>query len=198
MENIETLKYPFNKMTPTQIVDLANKINELIINHGRTIMIEINGNYYDRSDKKQEDYICLASYIKFLGKEVEFYQKYSSRFKSIGLCVPSEYEFINALISKIEKCIDFYINENVRPWPIDILNSLKQSDEIYEVQGYLYNIIDLLLKEKNYQVKPGSAISLEKKDFSYDKIDLSCLVNCLVNELELNNEKKLILSKNNK
>lgn len=192
MENIETLKYPFNNLTIDQIIYISNRINPLIVNHGRTIMIKINGNYYDRSNKEQEDYICLASYIKFIGKEVEFYQKYSSRFKSIGLCVPSEYEFINALISKIEECIDFYIGKNMRPWPIDILKNLNQTDEVYELENSLYDIIDLLLKEKNYRVKPGSVNVLEEYNFSYDKKDLSCLVN----DLENNNEKKLILSKN--
>ena len=85
----------------------------------------------------------------------------------------------------------------MRPWPIDILNNLNQTDEVYELENSLYDIIDLLLKEKNYQVKPGSINVLEKYNFSCDRKDLSCLVNDLVNHSEINNDKKLILSKNN-
>lgn len=198
MENNETLKYPFNNLTIEQLMDIANKINIRETNHGRTTMVEIKGNYIDRSNKEFKDYICMVSYIKFIVKEIEVYQESCINLKNKGLEVPTIYQFVNGLITKTEQCINSCINKNKRPWPIDILSNLNQITKVFEFNLILYDVIDLLLKEKNYCTKAESATEIEELDSSYIKKDLSEIVNELLNDLEIKETKKLILSKENK
>ena len=198
MENNETLKYPFNNLTIEQLMDISNKINIRETNHGRTTMVEIKGNYYDRSNKEFEDYICMVSYIKFIVKEIEVYQESCINLKNKGLEVTTIYQFVNGLITKTEQCINSCINKNKRPWPIDILSNLNQITKVFEFNLILYDVIDLLLKEKNYCTKAESATEIEELDSSYIKKDLSEIVNELLNDLEIKETKKLILSKENK
>ena len=198
MENNETLKYPFNNLTIEQLMDIANKINIRETNHGRTTMVEIKGNYIDRSNKEFKDYICMVSYIKFIVKEIEVYQESCINLKNKGLEVPTIYQFVNGLITKTEQCINSCINKNKRPWPIDILSNLNQITKVFEFNLILYDVIDLLLKEKNYCTKAESATEIEELDSSYIKKDLSEIVNELLNDLEIKETKKLILSIENK
>ena len=198
MENNETLKYPFNNLTIEQLMDIANKINIRETNHGRTTMVEIKGNYIDRSNKEFKDYICMVSYIKFIVKEIEVYQESCINLKNKGLEVPTIYQFVNGLITKTEQCINSCINKSKRPWPIDILSNLNQITKVFEFNLILYDVIDLLLKEKNYCTKAESATEIEELDSSYIKKDLSEIVNELLSDLEIKETKKLILSKENK
>ena len=198
MENNETLKYPFNNLTIEQLMDIANKINIRETNHGRTTMVEIKGNYIDRSNKEFKDYICMVSYIKFIVKEIEVYQESCINLKNKGLEVPTIYQFVNGLITKTEQCINSCINKNKRPWPIDILSNLNQITKVFEFNLILYDVIDLLLKEKNYCTKAESATEIEELDSSYIKKNLSEIVNELLSDLEIKETKKLILSKENK
>ena len=75
-------------------------------------------------------------------------------------------------MNSINECIDIYAAKGERPFPYHILEYLGQNDKNVEEYMYeLYDIIELILKQKGFKIKSGHYQELENTD--RDTTDLS-------------------------
>ena len=91
------------------------------------------------------------------------------------------------------------ITNNQRPWPTDILNSIGQSNVNLNFDSMLYDIADLLMKQKEVKVKDDDPYTLEED--ATIKPELSSLADKLLESPNLhdsNLEKSQTLIKTNK
>ena len=95
---------------------------------------------------------------------MKLYHIYNHHMNMMGLIVPDIYQYIRTLITKINECIDIYIKNNKRPYPRDILSYIGQNYRELNFDGILYNVIELLMKEKGVKVKSGYPDELESID----------------------------------
>lgn len=184
----EKFGYPFEKFTLKQIIDLSNRIEVMETNHGRSLSTKVNGDWYDRNLKEKEDYFQLLSYVKFLGEEIKQYFLFNYHMQSIGLEIPNVYEYVRLLIAGVDEQIDFHLNHNRRPWPEYILSGLGQNYRKLKMDAILYDIADLLMKDKGYQVKSDSPYEVEKIESSIEKKDLSIVAQSMLEILNLSDE----------
>lgn len=178
--------YPFEGFTLKQIIDLSNIIDILETNHGHSLSTRINGIWYDRDSQENEEYFQLLSYIKFLGEEIQKYFLLSYHMQTIGFEVPDVFSYVRNLTSKVNNCIDNHLLKNERPMPSDILSYIGQNHRELNMDGILNDVIDLLIKDKGYQVKKDSPFKVEK--INTKKKDLSIIASSLLEILELNYE----------
>lgn len=180
--------YPFQEYTLKQIIDLSNRIEIMETNHGHTLCTRVNGDWYDRNYGENEDKFQLLSYIKFLGEELKHYFLLNCHMKSIGFEFPNVYSYVRNLISRVNECVDYHLKYGRRPWPSDILSSLGQNYRELNMDGMLYDVADLLMKQKGYKVKSGCPDIIEKIDASEERKDLSIVAQTLLEILELSDE----------
>lgn len=91
------------------------------------------------------------------------------------------------------------ITNNQRPWPTDILNNIGQSNVNLNFDSMLYDIADLLMKQKGIKVSNCDPYTL--KEDTTTRSDLSALANKLLespNLQDINLEKNQTLVKTNK
>lgn len=184
----ENFDYPFENYTLKNFIDLANKVDIIECNHGHSIITKINEKWYDRDTKENEEYFQLLSYIKFISEEIKEYFLINYHMQVMGLEVPDIYAYVRALIKNITSSVYYQIKNNQRPWPINILNSIGQNDENLNFNLMLFDIADLLMKQKGVKVKSGSFDTLEQIDISINKKDLSVLSEKLLKILDLSDE----------
>ncbi len=134
------------------IVRLSNRVIISSINHGHSLRMVVNGQQVDTD--YGEEYIGLLSYIKFLGEKIENYYKNLYKMTMLGLECPTITAYISAIRKNIDKSIDDNIKEKNRPWPMDLLSYIGDTKEEVSEEYFieLYQIIDLLLYEKGYEV----------------------------------------------
>ncbi|MGN1323551.1 MAG: hypothetical protein ACI4VT_06105 [Bacilli bacterium] len=186
--------YPFQEYTLKQLIDLSNRIEIMETNHGHTLCTRVNGDWYDRNYGENEDEFQLLSYIKFLGEELKQYFLLNYHMKSIGYMkfngfeLPNAYSYIRNLISRINECVDYHLKYGKRPRPADILSSLGQNYRELKMDGILYDVADLLMKQKGYKVKSGCPDTIEKIDAIGERKDLSIVAQTLLEILELSDE----------
>lgn len=178
--------YPFQDLSLNQIVALSKRIFVNKINHGHSSYTMVNGDIV--TDKNDSNYVCLLSYIKFLGKQIDQYYKNLYKMRMMGLDYPDVYTYINKLMSNIDECINQNIEKGKRPFPVDIIDYLGQDrDGIEEYDAMLYRVIDLLLKEKGYKIKSGEHY-MELEKIEKDDTDLSNLVSKLLKITDMSYE----------
>lgn len=171
--------YPFQNLSLKEIIDISDRV---YIKHSSEIFV--NGDLV--IDENNRDYTNLLSYIKFLDKQIKQYFLNAYQMKIMGFDYPNVYEYVNKLIANINICIDENIKNNCRPQPIDIINYLGQEKKsIDKYRDALYNIIDLLLKEKGFKIKGGFYYCREIEPTNQEVEDLSVLSNNLLELLEL-------------
>lgn len=171
--------YPFQNFSLKEIIDISDRIH---VKHSSEIFV--NGDLVINEDN--ENYINLLLYIKFLGEQIKQYFLNAYQMKIMGFDYPDVYEYVNRLIANINMCIDDNIKNNRRPLPIDIINYLGQERKNIDKYNYaLYNIIDLLLKEKGFKLKNGFYYRREIEPTNQEVEDLSVLANNLLKLLEL-------------
>lgn len=181
----EEFDYPFEDFTLKNIIDLYDKIEIMETNHGHSLSIKINGKWYDRESKEHENYFRLLSYIKFLGEEIKRYFLFTYHLQILGCKVPNVYEYVRNLISQINNSIDFFIENNKRPWPSYILSNIGQNPKEIDFDELLYDVIDLLLNDKGFRIKWGSPDEIEELDKPDQKSNLSLLATQLLEILDL-------------
>lgn len=181
------LPFPFQKLSLKQIVDLSNRININVTNHGHSSDIIVNGDIV--SGENDKTYIGLLSYIKFLGIQIEQYFLNSYQMKMLDFDYPDIHPYIKHTIYNIRKCIDCNIEIGRRPFPVDILKYIGQNNKDIELYDhYLYNIIDLLMKEKGYKIKSGFEYYREIEPTEKNTEDLSILSTNLLKILEVSDK----------
>ena len=181
----ENFGYPFETFTLKQVIDLSNRVEIMETNHGNSLMTRVNGDWYERN--ADEDYFQLLSYIKFLGEEIKQYFLYSYQMQMMGFEVPNVYLFTRTLISKVNECVDYYIKDNIRPYPCDILSYIGQNSRKLNFNGILYDVVDLLMRDKGVKIKSGSPNQLESIQ-TEEKKDLSKMAMQLLKILDLSDE----------
>lgn len=184
----EKLDYPFDNYTLKNFIDLANKVDIIEGNHGHSISIKVNGEWYDRNSHENEEYFQLLSYIKFISEEIKRYFLMNYHMQAMGFLIPDIYSYVRALIKNINASVDYQVENNQRPWPSDILSSIGQNNRKLNFDGMLYDIANLLMKQKGVKVKSGSPDTLEQIDSSINKKDLSVLSDKLLRIFDLSDE----------
>lgn len=182
----DDMGYPFNEITLKQINDIANRINDK--RYGSKI--EINGELYEID--KDNPYIQLINYIKFLNKEIDIYWKNIYSLKLLGFEVPDIYAYLRNIIYKINQCIDTNLKNNQRPHSFDIMNEIGQN-MIYtqneeEYSDLLYSVIKLLMKDKNMKAVPGTICEIQPINEKEKIPSLPTLVSNLIKILEVSDE----------
>lgn len=179
--------YPFENFSLKQIIDLANRVEIMETNNGHTLSIKVNGEWYDRNSNENQEYFQLLSYVKFLGEQIKSYFIINYHMQAIGFKVPDLYEYVRTLISKLNECVDFYLEHNRRPYPSDILSGLGQNYREKKYDGILYDVVYLLMKDKGYKIKSDSHDETEMVN-PQDNTDLSIVALELLELLKLSDE----------
>ncbi len=180
--------YPFENFTLKQIIDLSNRIEIMENNQGNSLITRVNGKSYDRRNIKEEEYFQMLSYVKFLGEEIKQYFLINYHMQSLGFEVPNVYDYVRLLMSRVNECVDFHLSHNRRPWPSYILSGLGQNYRDLKIEGILYDVADLLMKERGFKVKTGSPDEIERINESVEKKDLSIVANDLLKILKVSDE----------
>lgn len=180
--------YPFENFTLKHIIDLSNRIEIMENNQGHSLITRVNGESYDRRNKKEEEYFQTLSYVKFLGEEIKQYFLMNYHMQSLGFEVPNVYDYVRLLMSRVNECVDFHLSHNRRPWPSYILSGLGQNYRELKMDGILYDVADLLMRERGFKVKSGSPDEIERINESVEKKDLSIVANDLLKILEVSDE----------
>lgn len=197
--NSKTFSYPFENYTLKNFIDLGNKIDIIEANHGNSSYTRINEKWYDRSKHKNDEYFKLLSYVKFISEEMKMYFLTSYHMQVMGFEFPDVYSYVNALMNNITTYINQQIANNQRPWPTDILSNIGQTSTNATFDSMLYDIADLLMKQKEVKVKDDDPYTLEED--ATIKPDLSSLADKLLESPNLhdsNLEKSQALVKTNK
>ncbi len=184
----ENFGYPFENFTLKQIIDLSNRIEIMETNHGHSLSTKINGEWYNRQSKEHEDYFKLLSYIKFLGEEIKKYFLINYHLQVLGFEPPNIYEYIRKLINKVNNTINLCIEYDIRPWPTYIISSIGQDNRELNIDGILFDVVDLLLNDKGFKSKSGSIDEIEVFDKPNSKSSLSVLAMQLLKILDLSDE----------
>lgn len=191
LPNVYLLKknfdYPFENFTLKQIIDLANRVEVIETTQGHISSMKVNEDWYDRNSDENQEYFQLLSYVKFLGEEIKRYFLLSYHMQTMGFKVPDLDEYVRTLISKLNKCVNFYLEDNRRPYPSDILSGLGQNYREVKLDGILYDVIYLLMKDKGYKIKSGSRDEIEMAN-PQDDTDLSIVAQELLELLKLSDE----------
>lgn len=184
----ESFDYPFQNYTLKNFVDLAGRVDIHESNHGHSISTKINGEWYNRNSQENEEYFQLLSYVKFISEEIKMFFLLSYHMQSMGFETPDIYLYVRTLIKNINASINYQIENNQRPWPANILSSIGQNNRELNFDGMLYDIADLLMKQKGVKVKSGSPDSLVEINPSINKKDLFILSDKLLKILDLSDE----------
>lgn len=180
------LHYPFESFSLKQIVDISNRVEIIGTNNGHSSDIIVNGNLVEGINDGV--YVELLSYIKILGNEIKEYYLNSYHMYMMGFDYPDVFAYINAFMDNIDECVNKSINNNERPFPIDILRYTGKTKFLDEYGNPLYDVIDLLMRQKGVQAKSGFEHYKEIEPVSESDVDLSDLSSKLIKILEVTDE----------
>lgn len=179
--------YPFQNFSLKQIVEISNRIEIHETNHGHSSNILVNGDIV--SCDNDVNYPGLLSYIKFLGEQVKQYFLNAYQMKMMGFDYPDVYSYVRSLMNNVNECIENNIKNNNRPFPVNVIEYLGQDRKSVEKYNHaLYNIIDLLMKEKGFKIKGGFKHYKEIEPIEKNVEDLSIISINLLKILELSDE----------
>lgn len=180
------LYYPFESFSLKQIVDISNRVEIIETNHGHSSDMLVNGNLVE--GENDSSYIELLSYIKILGSEIKKYFLNSYHMYMMGFDYIDVFTYINAFMDNIDECINKSINDNKRPFPIDILRYMGKTQFLDEYGSALYDVIDLLMRKKGVKAKSGFEQYEEIEPALESDEDLSNLSSKLIKILEVSDE----------
>lgn len=147
-----TLPYPFQKYSLKNITDLARRISINETNQGHSFNVTFDGK--DVSDIYNAFCVELFVYIKFLGNRIEEYFRNLYHMRMIGLGYPDVKKYLKALVKNITECVDSYIKDGNRPFPINVIEYFGQGDgELGKYEDELYSIINLMLRERGLKAR---------------------------------------------
>lgn len=189
--------YPFEKYTLKQIIDLSNRVEIVETNQGHSLRTKVNGDWYDRDVKENENCFKLLSYIKFLGEEIKQYFLLSYHMQVMEFEAADVYSFfrkinvyayVRQLIRKVNECVDKCISDCKRPLPADVLSFLGQNYMDENMNGILYDVISLLLTSKGYEIDSENPNKVNQITDLKSIPDLSKLAKQLLQILDLSDE----------
>ena len=147
------LPFPFEDYSLGQIVAISDAISIEETNHGHSSSLYFGDMCLD--EEKDKNLINFFAYAKFVGSQIDNYFMNSYKMKILGFDYPNVYEYVSSLMNNINDCIDNFIKEGKRPFPIHILEYIGQSENINIYNHALFDIIELLLASKNYKIGSG-------------------------------------------
>lgn len=180
------LCYPFQNFSLKQIVDISNRVEIVETNHGHSSEMLVNGDLVVGGNNCT--YIELLSFIKILGKEIKEYYSNCYQAYLLDFNYPNVIAYINHFMYNIAVCISKSISNNERPFPIDILRYTGKTKFLDEYGTPLYDVIDLLMRQKGVQAKSGFEHYKEIEPVSESDVDLSILSGKLIKILEVTDE----------
>lgn len=180
------LHYPFESFSLKQIVDISNRVEIIETNHGHSSDIIVNDSLVDGINDSV--YIELLSYIKILGNEIKEYYLNCYHMYIMGFDYPDVFAYINAFMDNIDECINKSIDNRKAPFPIDILRYTGKTKFLDEYGSALYDVIDLLMRQRGVKPKSGFEHYDEIEIVSKSDEDLSNLSSKLIKILEVIDE----------
>lgn len=180
------LHYPFESYSLKQIVDISDRVEIIGTNNGHSPDMIVNGNLVEGVN--DSTHIGLLSYIKILGNEIKQYYLNSYHMYMMGFDYPDAFAYINAFMDDIDECINKSINNNKRTFPIDVLRYTGKTKFLCEYGSALYDVIDLLMKQKGMKPKSGFEHYEEIEPVTRSDEDLSSLSSKLIKILEVTDE----------
>lgn len=193
----ENFGYPFKEYTLKQIIDLSNRVEIVETNQEHSLRTKVNGDWYDRDVKENENCFKLLSYIKFLGEEIKQYFLLSYHMQVMEFEAADVYSFfrkinvyayVRQLIRKVNECVDKCISDCKRPLPADVLSFLGQNYMDENMNGILYDVISLLLTSKGYEIDSENPNKVNQITDLKSIPDLSKLAKQLLQILDLSDE----------
>lgn len=194
----ENFGYPFEEYTLKNIIDLANRIEVMETNHGHSLRIRINGEWYKRDEAELEDYFKLVSYIKFLGEEIKQYFLLSYHMQAMGFEVPDVYEYVRIITGKLLDYVSNCTAISNRPIPSEFLKFIGQSSIETDISGILYDALNLLLNEEGYEIDKENPNKVKIIDNNKDRPDYSKLAVDLLRILDVTDEELKQTEKENR
>ena len=91
-------------------------------------------------------------------------------------------------MERLNEYVDFHLEHNRRPWPQYILSGLGQNSRELKMDGILFDVADLLMRQKGYKVRSGSPDEIEMIDTKNAKQDLYIIAHQLLELLKLSDE----------
>lgn len=180
--------YPFEEYTLKNIIDLANRIEVMETNHGHSLRTRINGVWYDRDSKENDEYFKVLSYVKFLGEEIKQYFLLSYHMQAMEFAVPDIYTYVRTITGKL---LDYISNCTCilnRPIPSEFLKFIGQSSIETDMSGILSDALNLLLNEEGYEVDKENPNKVKIIDNNKDRPDHSKLAVDLLRILDVTDE----------
>lgn len=196
---------PFQEYSLKQLVDLSNRICVNDTNHGHSHIMIVNGEIVE--DSYESNYRSLLLYVSFLGRNITEYIKLQSELRKKDLDYKKIYEYVSYLMNGIQNCISKNINNNVKTYPVDIVDYLgKERDSLDVFNHEIDGIIDLMIKQSTNEIDSSVLsdisnkllkileVSEEEVESRYDSINETWIINPINIESWLN-EKNLTRSK---
>ena len=200
-EEPRMLKYPFNKLSLEQVIEISKRVFPIYTYDSRTEKIEVNGDVV--TNDNDNIYVCLLQFIMLIANQ---YKKCEELLFKID-----RYNYINEIISNTTNYINSCLNNDIEPCPSEIIeNSLLEScrldctilSNLIEIYGFALNRMTYLIKvaktdnnlnlsDEAYKLLKILELSKEelkakyrKNSESYDitKIDLDTWLNDSVNK----------------
>lgn len=145
--------YPFESFTLRDFIYIGNNTDIFRTNNGKstttTVTIDKEKKIIDRENN--EEYVELLGYIKFISQQIRKYFLMSYRMQMMGYEFPDVYEYVRRLIEKINENINESIKNNETPLPYNILSSLGMDNSEIGPIYQLYDIIDVIMREKEQE-----------------------------------------------
>ncbi len=184
----ENFGYPFEEYTLKNIIDLASRIEVIETNHGHSLSMQINGEWYKRDEEELEDYFKLLSYIKFLGEEIKQYFLLSYHMKAMRFEVPDIYTYVRTITGKLLDYVSNCTAISNRPIPSEFLKFIGQSSIETDMSGILYDALNLLLNEEGYEIDKENPDKVKIIDNNKHRPDYSKLAVDLLRILDVTDE----------
>ena len=142
--------YPFESFTLRDFIHIGNNTDIFRTNNGKstTTTVKIDGKRKLIDRENNEEYVELLGYIKFISEEIQKYFLMSYHIQMMGYEFPDVYEYVRRLIEKINENINESIKNNETPLPYNILSSLGMDNSEIEPIYQLYDVIDVIMREK--------------------------------------------------
>ncbi|MDD2435366.1 MAG: hypothetical protein PHO63_03840 [Bacilli bacterium] len=167
LEEVE-FRYPFERYRLNDILKVSDAVRIIESNHGHSIIMEVNGNYYKNwYDNK---HLQTIMYLKFLGDEANDFELKRHQLHSIGFDSPDSSLYVNHVIDKVNETIIDNLNNNQRTFPINILEALGQEEKISDYNDSLYGVIKLIMNDLGYKTVPGYSDKIERTSFPVDDL----------------------------
>lgn len=143
-----------------EFVKLSERVDIRDTNNGHSSYLILNGQRV--KEDSDNDYVCLLSYIHFLGIEIKSYYEQYHHMHRLEFEYPDVFSYINRTMFRINECVNKCVAEGNRPFPSDIMIALGYGFERLDsyTNNELHDVIHLKLKERGLKV--ASPIDYDK------------------------------------